>query len=168
MKASTLFPDRVKKLILFEPNPFYLLEQSGRHEAYLEVARLCDCIKRAGATDDWHHAAAEFAEYWNGAGSWGAMSDDRKDNFAKALRPNFHEWDAVMRQDLSLEDWRSGLPPETTIISAADTVRSIRETVELLSSISPGWMFETLAAGGHMAPLTHPHLVNPVFAQALG
>lgn len=167
MKASTLYPDRVKKLVLFEPNPFYLLDQSNRHEAYLEAVRLRDCIKEAGKTQNWLHAAAEFADYWNGAGSWDAMPDDRKEKFAEALKPNFHEWDAVIAQDLSLEEWRSRLPRETTIISAADTVRTIRELVELLSSKSAGWKFETLATGGHMAPLSNPHLVNPVFAQAL-
>lgn len=167
MKVTALVPDKVKKLVLIEPNPFYLLEQSGRHAAYAEAVKLRDCIKEAGRTENWQNAAKEFANYWNGAGSWESMSKDRKVKFAESLKPNFHEFDAVTTPDLSLADWHSRLPRETTVISAANTVRSIREIVELLSAEHPGWKFKTMATGGHMAPLSHPQLVNPILEEAL-
>lgn len=167
MKAASLFPDRVRKLVLIEPNPFYILAQEGRNDAYREAAFLRDCIKEAGGNGDWSRAAATFADYWNGPGSWAAMPDERKARFAEALKPNYHEWDAVMTDDLSLEDWSRHLPNETTVVTAADTVNSIREIVSLLSEASPHWTFATLETGGHMAPLSRPDLVNPVIAEAL-
>jgi len=167
MKASTLFPDRVRKLVLIEPNPFYLLRQADRRAAFQEAKGLHDQVKEAGATGNWRKAAAEFADYWTGAGSWAAMSEDRKAKFAEALKPNFHEWDAVMAPDLSLQEWHRRLPRETTVISAADTVLSIRELVDLLASRDSEWKFETLEAGGHMAPLSRPKLINPVIERAL-
>ncbi|MDA7428203.1 alpha/beta hydrolase [Primorskyibacter aestuariivivens] len=167
MKAATLFPERIDKLVLIEPNPFYLLAQAGRSDAYAEAEALRGCIKTTGATGDWPRAAAEFADYWTGAGSWDRMPEDRRQKFAQALKPNFHEWDAVMTPDLPLSDWHARLPRDTTVMHAADTVRSIREIVELLASGHPGWRFETFETGGHMAPLSHPDMVNAAVKKAL-
>ena len=167
MKAASLFPTRIEKLVLIEPNPFYLLQQNARAAAYQEATSLRDCIKTEGARDNWDAAAAVFADYWTGAGSWAAMPEARQAKFAEALKPNFHEWDAVMTPDLTLAQWRACLPRQTTVISAADTVRSIKEIVALLSANNRAWTFETLDSGGHMAPLSHPHLINPMIARAL-
>lgn len=73
-----------------------------------------------------------------GAGSWSAMPDDRKEKFSHALKPNFHEWDAVMNEETSLLEWERDLPGETTVISAADTVKSIDEIYKLLSESISG------------------------------
>jgi pimeloyl-ACP methyl ester carboxylesterase len=67
MKAAAELGDRVEKLILLEPNPFYLLGQNGRQEAFAEIASLRDCIKQSGASGDWAVAAETFSDYW---GAW--------------------------------------------------------------------------------------------------
>ena len=96
------------------------------------------------------------------------MPDDRKAKFAAALMPTFYECEAVMNAaEAGLADWATDLPARTTVGSAADTVPAIREIVDLLGEACPHWAFETLAAGGHMAPLTRPDLVNPLIARAL-
>jgi len=167
MKAAVLFRDRLRRLVLIDPNPFYLLQQAGRSGAIDEAMSLRNCIKENGAKDDWRAAAAVFADYWIGAGSWASMPDDRQAKFAEALKPNFHEWDAVMNETVPLSEWAATLPRDTTVISAADTVRSIREIVDLMRRTCPHWDFEELAEGGHMALLTRPELVNPTIARAL-
>jgi pimeloyl-ACP methyl ester carboxylesterase len=167
MKAAALFPDRVDRLVLIEPNPFYLLRSAGRDDAFGEAMTLRDCIKENGRAGSWAAAAAVFADYWSGAGSWDAMPEDRRVKFANALMPNFHEWDAVMNETTTLDDWRRALPEDTTVISAADTVRSIAEIIDVLSVGCPGWRFEQLAEGGHMAALTHPDLMIPTLVRAL-
>ena len=50
------------------------------------------------------------------------MTDDRKAKFARALVPNFHEWDAVMNEIVSFAEWQRDLPSDTTVVSAKDTV----------------------------------------------
>lgn len=167
MKVAALFPDSVDRLVLIEPNPFYLLRLAGRDDAFDEAMALRNCIKENGRAGSWAAAAAVFADYWNGAGSWDAMSEDRRVKFAEALRPNFHEWDAVMNETMTLDDWRRALPADTTVMSAADTVRSIAEIIDVLSIECPGWRFEQLAEGGHMAALTHPDLMIPSLVRAL-
>lgn len=168
MKAAAMFADRVDRLVLIEPNPFYLLSLEGRQAAFAEAVSLRDCIKEHGATGDWKTAAAVFADYWTGKGSWTAMSDDRQAKFATALQPNYHEWDAVMNETTPLAQWRDSLPSRTTVISAEDTVRSIAEIVALLNTACPHWHFEKLAKGGHMAALTRPEAMTPLIKAALG
>jgi hypothetical protein len=65
-------------------------------EEHSEVAALRDVVKSAGDHATWPEAAERFADYWNGTGTWAAMAQDRREAFAQALRPNYHEWDAIM------------------------------------------------------------------------
>lgn len=167
MMAAAMFKKHVRHLVLIEPNPFYLLEKLGRSEAYQEALILRDVIKSNGKSGTWEAAAEMFANYWTGAGSWDAMPDDRKTKFARALAPNFHEWDAVMHEVISFTEWRRDLPSDTTVVSARDTVRSIREIVELMEAHAPGWRFKQIERGGHMAAMTKPDLINPIVLSAL-
>ncbi|UWQ21425.1 alpha/beta fold hydrolase [Jannaschia sp. W003] len=167
MRVAAEHPDRVRRLVLLEPNPFWLLRLHGRAEAFAEVERLRDLL--CGAADDaaWEAAGARFADYWNGAGTWAAMPEARRARFLHALRPNRHEWAAVMDEAGTVDAWAARLPRATTVIAAADTVRPIAGIVALLRNASPGWRFETLPEGGHMAPLSRPDLVEPLMEAAL-
>lgn len=167
MKAASLFNEHVDRLVLIEPNPFYLLMQHGRDAAYQEASSLRDTIKQGGTDDAWSVAAEVFANYWTGQGSWEAMPKDRRAKFAKALVPNFHEWDGVMNEKTTLSDWEVDLPRKTTVISAADTVRTIDEIVSLMEENIPHWTFEKIERGGHMAAMTKPDLINPIIERAL-
>ena len=161
LKAASLLGQRVGKLILLEPNPFYLLEQHGRAEAFLEARGLRDHVKCFGALGDWPRVAERFADYWLGDGSWSAMPEKRRAAFAEALQPNFHEWDAVMDERTPLEAWQA-LTARTLVVSDAATRLPIREIVAIFAEACPRWSFKAIAEGGHMAPLTHPQVINPI------
>ncbi|SDZ18592.1 Pimeloyl-ACP methyl ester carboxylesterase [Jannaschia faecimaris] len=167
MKAALIFKDQVRRLVLVEPNPFYLLEKHGRTEAFQEAARLQDAIKTNGRAGTWETAAETFANYWRGSGSWDSMPQDRRSKFALALKPNFHEWDAVMNERTSLQDWEAGLPKDTTVVSSTDTVRSIHQIVQLMREHFSSWNFEQVGNGGHMAMITKPEKLNPIVANGL-
>lgn len=162
MKTAARLSARVGKLVLIEANPVYLLRQAGRHEAFAGAAALRDCIKAAAASGDWEPAAETFADYWGGAGAWTAMTPDRRAAFAVALRPNAHEWDAVMNETTPLAEWAESLPDATLLICDPATVRPIREVTDLLRGANPRWAVAATPGLGHMAPLTRPDLVNPM------
>jgi pimeloyl-ACP methyl ester carboxylesterase len=61
LKAAGLLDSRVGSLILLEPNPFYLLKQNGRTEAFLESRSLRDHVKCYGVLGDWSKVAERFA-----------------------------------------------------------------------------------------------------------
>ncbi|MEM7023846.1 MAG: alpha/beta hydrolase, partial [Pseudomonadota bacterium] len=167
MKAAEALGPRVDKLILFEPNPFYLLKQHGRDEAFAEISGVAATVSQAQMSGDWEAAAEMFADYWGGSGSWAALSEQRRGTFVEFLRPNFFEWDAVINETKTLGAWAECLPVNTVVISTEHTVRPIREIAELMREGCPGWRFEHLGEVGHMAPLTRPDLVNPLLASLL-
>jgi pimeloyl-ACP methyl ester carboxylesterase len=167
MKAAARLGSRVTKLILCETNPFYLLAQAGRTQAYAEAMALCGCVKECGSRGDWFAAAERFADYWNGAGSWRDMSAERRAAFAEAIKPNFFEWDAVMSETTPAAQWAADLPTATLMISDPQTVLPIREIGAILRGACPGWTYENIDGAGHMAPLTRPERVNPIISAFL-
>jgi pimeloyl-ACP methyl ester carboxylesterase len=166
LKAARLLGPRVGSLILLEPNPFYLLKQHGRTEAFLESRSLRDHVKCFGSLGDWPKVAERFADYWLGDGSWSTMPEKRRAAFADSLPPNFYEWDAVMEEETTVEEWK-GLSAKTLVVSDAATRLPVREIVDIFARACPHWTFHTIPEGGHMAPLTRPELINPVVRQFL-
>jgi len=166
LKAATLLGPRVGSLILLEPNPFYLLKQGGRTQAYLESRSLRDHVKCFGSVGDWPKVAERFADYWLGEGSWSAMPEKRRAAFAESLPPNFYEWDAVMDEETTVEEWKA-LGARTLVVSDRATRLPIREIVDIFAKACPHWSFRYIAEGGHMAPLTRPDLINPIVREFL-
>ena len=168
MKAAARLVGRVARLVLLETNPFYLLAQSGRVDAFAEAMELRNYIKKFGALGEWATAAEKFADYWGGAGTWREMSLDRRIAFAEALKPNFFEWDAVMNETTPVEQWATLLPGATLLVCDPRTVLPIREITAVLRRSCPGWAYKEVPGAGHMAPLTRPDLINPLVASFLG
>ena len=166
LKAATLLGTRVGSMVLIEPNPMYLLGQGGREEEFAEVCALRDHVKRHGALGEWHAVAERFADYWVGDGAWSAMPEGRREAFAALLPPNFHEWDAAMGEQTTIAQL-AALECRTLVLSDPATRRPIRAIAELLAQACPRWTFRDIPAGGHMAPLTRPDLVNPMIAAFL-
>jgi pimeloyl-ACP methyl ester carboxylesterase len=162
MKAAARLADRVTKLVLLETNPFSVLAQAGRIDAFAEAMQLRNYIKKYGALGEWATAAEKFADYWGGAGTWCEMALERRAAFAEALKPNFFEWDAVMNEDTSLGQWTRLLPQSTLAIFDPGTVLPIREIAALLRRCCRAWTHMEVPGAGHMAPVTHPDLINPL------
>ena len=168
MKTAARLNGRATRLVLMETNPFYLLAQAQRHEAFAEAMALRNCIKKYGALGEWSTAAETFADYWNGAGSWREMSPERRAGFAETLKPNFSEWDAVMNETTPAEQWADLLPRATLQIVDPGTVLPIREISAILRRSGPRWDYTETPGAGHMAPLTSPEVINPLVRAYLG
>jgi pimeloyl-ACP methyl ester carboxylesterase len=162
MKVAARLGARVGKLVLFEPIPFSLLRQGGRREAFDEIMALRDTVKTRGALGQWEMAAERFADYWGGDGTWQHMPESRRTTFIQSLRPNFFEWDAVMDDPTTVDEWARLLPRSTLLMMDRATVQPVWEIAALLRQARPDWSFMEIAAGGHMSPLSHPAVVNPL------
>jgi len=166
LKAAMALGPRVGTLILLEPNPFYLLRQRGRTEAFQESKSLSDHVKRFGSAGNWPRVAEFFADYWQGDGHWSNMSTHHRTAFAESLRPNFYEWDAIMDEQTTIDEWKS-LAVRTLVISDKATQLPIREIIDIFAEACPHWSFRFIEEGGHMAPLTRPELINPLVREFL-
>jgi pimeloyl-ACP methyl ester carboxylesterase len=166
LQAAALLGNQAAGLVLLNPNPFYLLAQNGKWDAYGEARAIRDHVKQFGLAGDWRRVAERFAAYWAGEGAWDAMSPKRQAAFIESLPPNLHEWDAVMIETTPIEEW-SRIRAPTLVVYAEHDPRSIREIVALFRQACPHWSFREIASARHMAPLTHPELVNPIIAEFL-
>lgn len=162
-KAATLLGDRVSHLFLFEPTQFRLLQQHDHHLAYAEVAALRDAVKLHGKSGHWEMAAERFADYWLGDGTWATLPAERRLAYQELLRPNYHEWDCLAADETTIGDF-AGLSAQAMLAYSPGATRASREIAELIAAHCPNWQVPLIAEGGHMAPLTHPHLVNPLIA----
>lgn len=161
LKVAATFGPRVSKLVLLEPNPFYLLKQHARIEAFDEASALRDFVKEHGAAGHWEQVAERFANYWVGDGAWAAMPEKRRTTFLLSLRPNLHEWDAIDDETTPIDEWRR-VAADVLVLRARDTRRSVAEIYDLLRATCPAWTYVEIASGGHMAPLSQPDAVNPI------
>jgi pimeloyl-ACP methyl ester carboxylesterase len=161
LKAAAMLGERVSHLFLFEPNPFYLLAQNGLLQSYAEATALRIFIKVNGARGDWAAVAARFVDYWVGDGAWAAMPEDRRAAYVHLLRPNYYEWDCMESDTTPIEAY-ARMRGKTLLVYGANARRPIREVAQLFARRCARWSVQTIAAGGHMAPLTHPDLVNPI------
>jgi pimeloyl-ACP methyl ester carboxylesterase len=165
--AAHQLEGRVTSLVLIEPSLFYLLDCCDRHEAFDEVSTLAHYTRRC-ISDEVPEAAAErFIDYWCGAGVWKASSPERKAAFVQSVTLLRHEWGTVLEGELTPAEMTAALPRNTLVISSAKTVRPSRELVGVLLNARPDWGFASIPDGGHMAPLTHPQLVNPMISDFL-
>ena len=77
-KSAHILGKKVFGLVLLDPNPFYVLAQNERWEAYEEAKALRDHVKKYGKVGDWEKVAKRFADYWLGDGTWEMMSTKRR------------------------------------------------------------------------------------------
>jgi pimeloyl-ACP methyl ester carboxylesterase len=158
---------RVDSLVLIEPSLFYLLDQCDRWEAFHEVSCLAESTMRCIANGRPRAAAERFTDYWCGAGTWAASSPERKARLTELTTVLPSEWAAVLDGDMALDELVTALPASTLVLSSGRTTRPSRELVELLYDARPDWEYTTICDAGHMAPLTHPQVVNPIIQHFL-
>lgn len=167
LKAASLMPSRVGRLVLFEPMAPHLLRQNGRHDAYDEAEELINHVRHFGGIGEWSAAAGRFADYWLGDGSWDSMPEKRRAAFALSIQACIHEFDAMLGESSTVDLCRS-LSAKTTVMYDSGTRRPILEIVALLRESCPQWTFHPLSGVGHMAPLIHPEIINPLIEDFIG
>ena len=72
-----------------------------------------------------------------------------------------------MNETTSVEHWATLLPRATLLVWDPGTALPVREIARLLRQSCPTWTCMELPGAGHMAPLTHPELINPLVASFL-
>jgi pimeloyl-ACP methyl ester carboxylesterase len=166
LEAAARLADRIRVLVVFEPILFGALKEHAPADAYDEIAYLSRRYRELAQAGDWSAAGALFVDYWAGPGTWAAMPEERRRNTLAMLPPVVHEWDMATTGIRPLEGWRAIAAP-VHLIHAADTRAPTHAIATLLAQFYFNWRVHEVPAGGHMAPLTRPDLVNPLIAAAI-
>lgn len=164
-EAAARLANRVRTLIAFEPILFNHLRHCGRTEEFAEIENVARRFAELGKAGAWDAAGEWFVDYWTGAGTWAKSPEPRRERMRAMLPPILQEWDMVWSAPARPEDWAIAAPVH--LIRATDTRAPTREIVNLLAPAHPDWHVHDIPAGGHMAPVTRPDLVNPLMQSIL-
>jgi pimeloyl-ACP methyl ester carboxylesterase len=160
-------PGRVGALVLYEPTLFALIEQQAPSPNGADGIR--DTVVRATAAldaGDKDAAARIFIDYWMGDGSWAQTPEARKPAIADSV-VNVRRWKhALFTEPTPLDAFRR-LDIPVLLMTGKRSTASAHGVVRLLKEALPRVECSEFEGLGHMAPVTHPDIVNPAIQRFL-
>ncbi|UFS71068.1 alpha/beta hydrolase [Geomonas sp. RF6] len=157
------YPESVRSVCAFEPVAFHLLDLA---EPQLStVLQMAQTLERLGAQGKPELAAETFLDYWGGPGTFAAYPARLKEDFAARTPKLRLDFQAITRTAITVEDYRRLQLPVHLIVGERSRPPALFVT-EVLSRTLPHCTLHKVPAG-HLAPFTHPQLVNPLIAQTL-
>jgi len=149
----------LRSLSLFEPIAFHLLPDRDPDLAVVKAT--CRDIAGKLKSGDAHAAARSFVDYWSGPGAFAQLRESRQDALAALVPKVLLEFDAVADGALNAEAYRR-IDVPVCLVAGHWSPEPAQRLTSLIADLLPqANCFEV--AAGHMAPITHPELVNPVF-----
>lgn len=161
-------PERLRSLTLIEPSCFHILKQAGGREAHLlgEILAVADTVNRGVICGDYRGGMATFIDYWSGANTWAALAEDKKTQFADlAVHVAHHFW-SLINEKTPLAAY-AAIDVPTLILCGTHSPRPSRAITRLLADAIPRARHRTIRNAGHMSPITHSAVVNPVISEHL-
>jgi pimeloyl-ACP methyl ester carboxylesterase len=152
---------RLRSLSLFEPIAFHLLSSRDPDLAELETVRR-EIAGRLSAGDT-QGGAACFVDYWSGAGAFAQLRDTRQVALAALAQKVLLEFQAVTVEARNAAAYRRIEVP-ICLVAGSWSPEPAQRLTSIFADILPhASCFEV--AAGHMAPITHPALVNPILEE---
>lgn len=163
LELAVSYPHLVRSLTLIEPTVFHLLRRGERSDRALhdELARLLERMLFFVAADDAAAAMRAYVDFWYGNGAWRRTGAGLRKRLAdQAERVAFDLAASLARAGASSRFGTISCP--TLVIKGLQSpVTSLRVT-ELVAGMVPGARLMMVGDAGHMAPLTHPHVIDPL------
>jgi pimeloyl-ACP methyl ester carboxylesterase len=151
-------PHRLHSLTLFEPVAFHLL--SADHPARCELEAVRDELAHWRRLGDLQRSARCFIDYWSGEGAFAALPPKVQQSLLKLVAKTELDFAAVAREALRGDDYRRIATP-TCLLSGSAGPQPPHAVLDVLAGVLPQARRQRVI-GGHMAPVTHADLVNPV------
>jgi pimeloyl-ACP methyl ester carboxylesterase len=107
---------------------------------------------------------AQFIDFWNGGGSWARLEPARQSHLCAQIGAVAANFAAIAHEPCRLAQIRAiGCP--TLLIRGERSPEPVRRIIDILAaSITGNARLAEIPKAGHMAPLTHPQLVDPLIA----
>jgi pimeloyl-ACP methyl ester carboxylesterase len=167
LKVALARPAAVRRMALFEPVAFGVLDPDEDRDAVQELAEVpLDYVPEGpdGADEAW---LTHFVEWWNGPGAWRALPDEVKATFRRASWKLSQEV-ASLAVDRTPRTAYASVPAPTLLLGAERSPAAERRVLERLAAALPHATIQMFAGVGHMAPVTHAGIVNDAIARHLG
>lgn len=165
--AALARPRRVRALAVYEPTLFSLLDAESPPPNEADGIRAA-AARAAAALDagDPLGAAESFIDYWMGTGAWARTPEARRGPIAASV-VNVRGWaGALFGESTPLEAFAT-LDVPVLLMVGKDSPASSRGVARLLTRTLPRVEVIEFDGLGHMAPITHPDVVNAAIARFL-
>jgi len=167
LKAALTYQHRLISLVVYEPVLFsVLMANAPQSDAAREIVAVRDDTMRLVEQGDFHASAERFVDYWTGDGAWAAIPESRRPEIAETIRTVKPEWHALFQEATPLEAFAQ-LNIPTLLLTGTRSKASALAVARLLAKVLPRARREEIEGAGHMAPVTHPELINPFIERFL-
>ena len=158
--AAAARPGRLAGLAVYEPTVFHLLRVAGPSAAAAfdeirAVSRACDGHVLVG---DLNAAAAGFADYWNGPGTWTGLKSEIRTGLRRWIGKAPLEFRAIFDEVTEPEVYRNITCP-TLILRGSRAPAPTRAVAARLAALLPDNRCAVVDGAGHMGPLSHADVV---------
>ncbi|WP_395689334.1 alpha/beta fold hydrolase [Caenimonas koreensis] len=167
LMAALAKPARIRSLVLYEPTLFAVVEAQGASTNGVDGIR--NAVTAASAAldmGDCDAAARHFIDYWMGDGSWGATPPQRKPAIVESVA-NVRRWAHALTTEPTPVQAFAALDMPVLYMLGASSPESAHAVARVLLPVLPAANVVEFPGLGHMAPVTHPDVVNAEIARFL-
>ena len=159
LRLAQTEPQRVASLALFEPTAFHLADDAD--PAIAEVRAVAAGLTPTEDAGELLQQSERFIDFWNGAGSFAALPESRRAALVRCMPKVRYDFRALL-DDPQRAPALARLRVPTCLIVGRSSPACARRVAALLDEVLPVVQTHHVATG-HMGPLTHPELVDPLF-----
>ncbi|MBZ0162254.1 MAG: alpha/beta hydrolase [Notoacmeibacter sp.] len=164
LKVAQTLPWLVRSLVVIEPAAFHLLaEETPKHPDLDGLETVIADMRAACAEGDAAAAMGRFVDFWNGDGAWLRTSRALRAKLARRTGQVMDEFAAISAEHATFADYASIRCPVLAITGRQSPAIAQYLSTNLSRSLPSAELAE-IADAGHMAPLTDPHVVDPMIA----
>jgi pimeloyl-ACP methyl ester carboxylesterase len=165
LQLALAHPDRVRRLALYEPVAFGVLDAADPADAAARAALALPVYRAdaAGVDEAWLTA---FVDWWNGPGAWAQLAEPTRAGFRSVAWKVYQEV-ASLTADHTDRAGYAAIAAPTLLLGGANTPLTERRTLERLAAALPAARLTLFPGMGHMGPITHADQVNDAIAAHL-
>lgn len=148
---------RPASLVLVEANPLGILKTSGESDLYAlfgAMTREYFAEFEAGRPD----AARRVIDFYGGAGTFDAFPEKVREYVMRTTPANIRDWSSGTPFEPPLSAFRA-LAVRTLVIRGGNGHPAMMRIAEILAETIPDSRLETVEAGSHFLPATHPDAI---------
>jgi pimeloyl-ACP methyl ester carboxylesterase len=160
LRLAQVHAPRVRSLALYEPTAFQLVAPGDLviDATRRLAANFTDCT---GDPVEAELQTRRFVDFWNGAGAFDAQPEPRRAALVRAMPKVRYDFRAIFG-DAGHPEVLAALRVPTCLIAGRTTPACAHRVIAALAGAVRAREMHWVAAG-HMAPVTHPERVNPLF-----
>ncbi len=163
LEVAAARPDLVRSLTLIEPMAFYLLQEGDDSDLELfgELSDLAGRMITSVATGCPDIAMRAYVDFWYGDGAWNRTGPSLRKDLSQQAERAAQDLVASLALNRSAAHWREIRCPTLVVMGLESPVVSLRVT-EMVAEAIAGARLMMISEAGHMAPLTDPHIIDPM------